>query len=160
MVVIVAGQFGVAHRLMESGATGNVVPLHAAHVVGIENNVMYRVLYVEDGRLPQADAAAHLHVLQLRGPAGQRLVQHAGMDGAESVVHPVAGFDDLYRFISCGQLLAVQLLIICKRHGKAPLFLFLPIVNFTTNRIDVHWRMYQLSPLSIVQKLTHDAVRV
>ena len=122
MVVVVAWQLGIAHGLVEPGAAGDMMALHAAHVMGIENDVVYRILDVEDSRLPQADAAAYLHILQLRGAAGQRLVQHAGMNGAEPVVHPVAGFDDLHRFVGGGQLLAIHLLIIGKRHGNAPPF--------------------------------------
>ena len=141
MVVVVPGQLRIAHGLVEARAAGDVVPLHAAHVVGVEDDVVHRILDVEDGGLPQADAAAHLHVLQLRCPARQRLVQHAGMDGAKAVIHPVTGLDDLHRLVCGGELLLVQRLKICKRHNMAPPCSFfpshegfpIPIVNFTTN---------------------------
>ena len=122
MVVVVAGQLGIAHRLVEARAAGDMVALHAAHVVGVIDNMMHRVLNVKDRRLPQADAASDLHILQLRCAASQRLVQHAGVDGTKSVVHPVAGLDDLDRLIRGGQLLTIHFLIICKWHSAVPHF--------------------------------------
>ena len=112
VVGIVPGQLGITHGLVEARAAGNVVTLHRTHVVGIENNVVNRVRNVKNGRFPQADAASDLHILQLRGPPGQGLVQHPGMDGAEAVVHPVAGLDDLHRLVRRSQFLPVYLFVI------------------------------------------------
>ena len=116
MVGIVAGQLAVAHRLMEACAGGNVLALHTAHMVGIENNMTDGVLNVENSGLPQADTAAYLHILQFRGTARQRFVQYAGMDGAKAVVHPVAGSNHLHRLIGSDQLLLIHLLKIRKSH--------------------------------------------
>jgi len=112
MIGVVPRQFGIAHGLMETGAAGNVVALHGAHMVGIENNMMNGIFDIKNSRLPQADAAANLHILQLRRTTGQGLVQHTGVDGAEAIVHPITGFDDLDRFVCRGQLLQVYLPII------------------------------------------------
>ena len=101
VVGIVPGQLGIAHGLVEARAAGNVVTLHRAHVVGIENNVVNGVLNVKNGRLPQADAASDLHILQ-----------HPGMEGAEAVVHPVTGLDDLHRLVRRNKFLPVYLFVI------------------------------------------------
>ena len=122
VVVVVAGQLRIAHGRIEPGTAGDVMALHPAHVVGIENNVACGVLDIEDSRLPQADSSADLHILQFRCAAGQCLVQHAGLDGAEAVIHPIAGLDNLHRLIRGGQLLAVQFPIISKRHSSSSSF--------------------------------------
>ena len=69
--------------------------------------------------------AIHPRVLD-EALARQRLVQHAGMDGAKAVIHPVTGLDDLHRLIGGGELLLVQCLKICKRHNMAPPCSFFP----------------------------------
>ena len=109
---------------MEPRAAGDMMALHAAHVVRVEDDMVYRVLDVEDRRLPQANTAPDLHILQLRCTAGQRLVQHPGMNGAEAVVHPITGLDDLHRLVRGGQFLLVQRLKISKSH-----VLFLPVLS-------------------------------
>ena len=124
VVVVVPGQLGVPHGLMEPGAAGDMMALHAAHVVRVEDDMVHRILDVEDRRLPQANTAPDLHILQFRCTAGQRLVQHPGMNCAEAVIHPITGLDDLHRLVRGGQFLLVQRLKISKSH-----VLFLPVLS-------------------------------
>ena len=104
MVIIVTGQLGIAHGLIEAGPGIDVLTLKATGVVGIVDDMLSRLLDIEDRGLPQGDTATNLHVLQLGSAASQRFVQNMGMGVAEAIVHPVAGFDHFYGFLCRGQL--------------------------------------------------------
>ena len=104
MVIIVTGQLGIAHRLIEAGPGIDVLTLKATGVVGIVDDMLGRLLDIEDRGLPQGDTATNLHVLQLGSAASQRFVQNMGVGVAEAIIHPVAGFDHFYGFLCRGQL--------------------------------------------------------
>ena len=71
MIIVVTGQLGIAHGLIETGPGVDMLTLEATGVVGVIDDMLGRLLNIEDGGLPQGDAAADLHVLQLGGASSR-----------------------------------------------------------------------------------------
>ena len=137
VIIVVAGQLGIAHGLIEAGAGVDMLALKAAGVVGVIDNMLGRLLDIEDGGLPQGDAAADLHILQLRGAACQRLIQNVGMGVAEAIVYPVAGLDHFNGFVCRGQLglIHTQKFFVCHFYMPPVFFLFYPWFSLWFNTL-------------------------
>ena len=128
MIVIVAGQFRIAHRLIEASAGINVLALEAAGVVGVVDDMADGIFNIEDRRLPKRDAPTDLYVLQLRSTAGQGLVQYARMRCTKSIIDPITGLDYFHGFICRSQFGPIhpQKLFECHFDSPPVSFLFYP----------------------------------
>ena len=125
VLVAVTGQLRVAHGGVEAGTGVDVLALCAAGVVGVKDDVLMGLFDVEDGGTPQADTAAHLHLLQLGCALCQCLVQYAGMGASEAIVHPIAGLDHLYCLLSSGEFFTIHTHEFFKCHCLFLLVIFL-----------------------------------
>ena len=128
MVIIVAGQLRIAHRLIEASAGINVLALEAAGVVGVVDDMVDGIFNIKDRRLPQCDAPTDLYVLQLRSTAGQGLVQYARMRCTKSIIDPITGLDYFHGFICRSQFGPIhpQKLFECHFDSPPVSFLFYP----------------------------------
>ena len=120
VLVAVTGQLRVTHGGVEAGTGVDVLALCAAGMVGVKNNMLMGLFDVEDGGTPQADTAAHLHLLQLGGALCQCLVQYAGMGASEAIVHPIAGLDHLHCLLSSGEFFTIHIHEFFKCHCLYP----------------------------------------
>ena len=117
VLTVEAGQLGIAHRAEVPHPLGRDLPVHAAHMPGVPGKMLAGVVCLADLRHPHRHAAADVYVGQLVLSGRQRPVQGHGVIGAPTIVHPVAGLDDLDGLGSGGPLFLIFGLIIHSIHS-------------------------------------------
>ena len=90
-VAVVSWKLRVADRSVEGEALGDGLSLNAAHMPGVPCQMLRRILNFENLRNPHEDAAAEIHIVELRHSLCKSRVKSNGRARAPAVVNPVAG---------------------------------------------------------------------
>ena len=117
VLTVIAGQFRIADRSIESQAGIDGMALNAGHVPGIPGKMLLRLRHLEDLRRAHQNTAAEIDVLQFSDAGGKRLIDCLRRGNTPAVVHPIARFDNRRSFRGRNQLV---LIFLCKTHRKCP----------------------------------------
>ncbi len=107
LIAVVAGHFREAVRHGGNESFGSIVTLGTCVEPGINGKVVLRVRNIKNFRCFHFNADTNFYVLQVWNVFCQSNIQIVYGTAVKTVVHPVAGFDSLYRFVSGRQFLCI-----------------------------------------------------